>query len=115
MARAGGTHRWNHRPRARFGVRGAVIAFLTALFIAAPVLALQHETRFGAGDHDHNGTPCDVWVIAKGFSGLGTAGAPVILIPRFAAIRALVAPETPAPRSRFRPAAQIRAPPAIVA
>jgi hypothetical protein len=115
MARAGGTHRWNHRPRARFSARVVIVAFLAALFIAAPVLALQHETRFGAGDHDHNGKPCDAWVIAKGFSGLGAADAPAILLPRFAAIRALVPPDRSAPRSRLRTAAPIRAPPAIVA
>jgi hypothetical protein len=115
MARAGGTHHWNLRPRGRFGARGAIVAFLVALFIAAPVLALQHESRFGAGDHDHDGTPCAVWLTAQGFYGLDTAGVPAILLPRFTAIRILVPPDRTAPRTRPRPAVQIRAPPAIVA
>jgi hypothetical protein len=103
------------RPRRRFGARGALVAFLAALFIAAPVLALQHETRFGAGDHDHNGTPCEVWVIAKGFSGLGTVSAQALPLPRYEAIQTFAPPERPAPGSRLRPAARIRAPPFTVA
>ncbi|MGE0651149.1 MAG: hypothetical protein AB7P12_05300 [Alphaproteobacteria bacterium] len=91
------------------------MVFLAALFVAAPVLALQHETQFGAADHDHNGKHCTVWVIAKGFSGLGTVSAPALPLPRFAAIRAFTPPDSPAQRSRLRSAAPIRAPPAILA